>query len=1098
MKIRLPGIHVLLAGLLACIATATHAQVPGILNYQGRIAVGTTNFDGTGQFKFALVDAAGTATYWSNDGTSTAGSQPTSAVLLTVTKGLYSVLLGDTTLANMTAISASQLNNKADVRLRVWFNDGMNGFQLLTPDQRLGASGYAIVAGGVNLPAPGRINQGADFALNSDPSRSHIAVGSNAGGTGSGNENTAVGYQSMLSASSGGGNTAVGALSLQQTTTGASNTAIGDYALNNNISGNDNTGVGVSALEWSTGSNNIAVGAYAGTAFTAGSNNIDIGHLGLAGDSGIIRIGTSGTHAHTYLAGVIHGDGSGLSVPVSSLVGSIASVQIAPGAVDSPQLASYLTLGGVTTGTFSGNLTGNVTGNVTGSAASFTGSLAGDVTGTQSATSIPAAVVTGKALTGFSSTTGTITAADSILSAINKLNGNVGLKANLASPTFTGTVTAPTFSGNVTGNVSGSAGSFTGSLAGDVTGTQGATVVAAVGSSTAAAVSAGTVLANAATSNNTAGTIVRRGGLGEFSAGEVIADRLSLPSTASSNAGVITQGGNRLIHSYGFANFFAGKDAGNFTMTGGTNTAVGNSALTANITGYQNVTLGGSALASNTYGDQNTACGYNALPNNTEGDRNTALGCNSLLANTSGSDNTSVGFESMYYSLAGTNNTGLGYHALFSSSDSSFNTAIGSDALESNYKGDFNSALGFEALNQSTTASRNVAIGTQALFTQSFTNGSSGGITWDSNNVAVGYRALYSNQPTATSNGIQNTALGTSALYSNTTGFNNTAVGHQALFTNTVGNRNTATGVLSMGAATADDNTAVGYTALRFSTGGANTAVGSGALNSNTTADNCVAVGYLALYSNTSGQDNVGVGGQTLKFNQTGRNNTAVGRDTMQTNTVGNYNTVLGSNADVAANNLTNATAIGNGAVVPTSNTIQLGNSSITSLRCQVGLTIVSDRAKKENFLPVDGAEVLRKIRACEVTSWNYIGHDPKQFRHYGPMAQDFYAAFGQDGIGKIGTDTTINSGDMAGVMFIAIKQLANDSLDHEQQIKQRDETIAALKKQVAELEAREEARVANERVREERLSRLETLMAALPKPRAKTVAQTKDNPPRN
>ncbi len=117
------------------------AQVPQLLGYQGRVAVGAVNFDGMGQFKFALVNAAGTTTFWSNDGASTAGSAPAAAVALTVTKGLYSVLLGDIALANMTAIPASVWSN-ADVRLRVWFNDGTHGFQLLTPDQRLAPNGY--------------------------------------------------------------------------------------------------------------------------------------------------------------------------------------------------------------------------------------------------------------------------------------------------------------------------------------------------------------------------------------------------------------------------------------------------------------------------------------------------------------------------------------------------------------------------------------------------------------------------------------------------------------------------------------------------------------------------------------------------------------------------------------------------------------------------------------------------------------------------------------------------------------------------------------------------------------------------------------------
>lgn len=134
---------------LLLLAPTLLAQVPQLLNYQGRVTVGATNFDGTGSFKFALVDAAGTTSYWSNDGTSAAGSQPTAAVTLTVTKGLYSVQLGDTTLPNMTAIPATVFANP-DVRLRVWFDDGTaNGSQLLTPDQRLAAVGYAMVAGGL-------------------------------------------------------------------------------------------------------------------------------------------------------------------------------------------------------------------------------------------------------------------------------------------------------------------------------------------------------------------------------------------------------------------------------------------------------------------------------------------------------------------------------------------------------------------------------------------------------------------------------------------------------------------------------------------------------------------------------------------------------------------------------------------------------------------------------------------------------------------------------------------------------------------------------------------------------------------------------------
>jgi len=142
---------VLFAAVLTA-TTALTAQVPQIINYQGRVAVGdpAVNFDGSGAFKFALVNTDGTTSYWSNDGTG-GNTEPAAAVTLTVTKGLYSVLLGDSTLTNMTAIPHSVFAN-SDVRLRVWFDDGSTGSQLLTPDQQIAAVGYAMVAGGL---APG-------------------------------------------------------------------------------------------------------------------------------------------------------------------------------------------------------------------------------------------------------------------------------------------------------------------------------------------------------------------------------------------------------------------------------------------------------------------------------------------------------------------------------------------------------------------------------------------------------------------------------------------------------------------------------------------------------------------------------------------------------------------------------------------------------------------------------------------------------------------------------------------------------------------------------------------------------------------------------
>ena len=121
------------------------SAVPQLISFQGRVQVDGADFNGSGEFRFALVNEAGSTTYWSNDGTSNAGSHPTDAVSLTVTNGLYSVLLGNATLPNMTVVPASVFTND-DVFLRIWFDDGTNGSQLLGPDQRIAAVGYAMMA----------------------------------------------------------------------------------------------------------------------------------------------------------------------------------------------------------------------------------------------------------------------------------------------------------------------------------------------------------------------------------------------------------------------------------------------------------------------------------------------------------------------------------------------------------------------------------------------------------------------------------------------------------------------------------------------------------------------------------------------------------------------------------------------------------------------------------------------------------------------------------------------------------------------------------------------------------------------------------------
>jgi N-acetylneuraminic acid mutarotase len=132
-------ILILLFGVAICVQA-----VPPVLNYAGQVAVNGEAFDGNGLFKFALVNADGKSTYWSNDGTSVEGSEPQSSVAVPVNGGLYSILLGNTAQQGMGAIDPAVFAQHTDAKLRVWFSDGVNGFQQLSPDRPFASVPYAF------------------------------------------------------------------------------------------------------------------------------------------------------------------------------------------------------------------------------------------------------------------------------------------------------------------------------------------------------------------------------------------------------------------------------------------------------------------------------------------------------------------------------------------------------------------------------------------------------------------------------------------------------------------------------------------------------------------------------------------------------------------------------------------------------------------------------------------------------------------------------------------------------------------------------------------------------------------------------------------
>jgi hypothetical protein len=112
--------------------------------------------------------------------------------------------------------------------------------------------------------------------------------------------------------------------------------------------------------------------------------------------------------------------------------------------------------------------------------------------------------------------------------------------------------------------------------------------------------------------------------------------------------------------------------------------------------------------------------------------------------------------------------------------------------------------------------------------------------------------------------------------------------------------------------------------------------------NANNTATDVnaanTALGFSALKgsntpANNTGIYNTAIGSGSLINITSGSSNTVVGQNAGVTITIGSSNVLLGQNADLSTNNLSNAIAIGASSSVTASNTIQLGNASITDVK---------------------------------------------------------------------------------------------------------------------------------------------------------------------
>ena len=258
---------------------------------------------------------------------------------------------------------------------------------------------------------------------------------------------------------------------------------------------------------------------------------------------------------------------------------------------------------------------------------------------------------------GYLATTGGIAAGDPIVTAIEKLDGNLAT-AIIAISSGTLWVSAPPNIHFDTGNVSVGGGNyFINYGAGGIT------------SNTCFGTSLG---ANTSGSGNTA-------------IGQQV---LQANTTGSFNTGL-------------------GCQALNANIVGTDNTAIGFEALFINVNSY-NTAVGSGSLSSNTSGLGNSAFGYWSLTQNSSGTYNTAFGYTSLTNATTATNNSAFGSHSLESTSNGSNNAAFGYQALKDNNTGFSNTAFG-------YTAGYNAGVPLLSLSQCTFLGAGAKSSTNAI-----------------------------------------------------------------------------------------------------------------------------------------------------------------------------------------------------------------------------------------------------------------------------------------------------------------------------------------------------------------------------------------------
>jgi hypothetical protein len=888
------------------------------------------------------------------------------------------------------------------------------------------------VSGNLTLPllsdTTGIIYEGTNTLVHGDQNNNFYA-GQNAGSlSNAGSANTGIGPQSLQSNTNGTNNTAIGYVSLGNNTNGSYNTAVGERALNDNTSGNDNTGNGRHALENNTngkdntaigfealssltsGSNNIALGSQASSNFVAGeSSNIDLGNPGVSGDNKIIRLGSGQTN--TFIAGVINGNGSGLTNLSAAQLGSgIIPLAQLPAAVVTNNDAASVTL----SGTFSGNGAGLTNINVATlgglSSAAFwktNGNAGANPTngaflGTTDGNPLELDVDGTRGLRIEPDSRG-----DNVPTLIGGFSGNAVLQPNSGGDFIAGGGFAST--PNLI--YSNSSGVFIGAGSGNQVGPNVNDVVLAGGNGNA-------ILApDAAVGGGVNNSVAANAQFAVIGGGQNNTNT-ALAGTVGGGSFNLVRGTNSTV-SGGFANRAIGNSYGFSTVSGGSGNTSGSYATV--VGGYGNTAGGfgsfvggggfdGTLYIGNTAGGEASVVS-GGLGNDASGDYATVAG---------GLQNVASGPGSF---IGGGGTDGTNFYGNIASGPAS-TVGGGLDNTNTAYGGTVSGGEGNISSGQYSTVgggggSAVVLILGVGTAVESLGNQASGDFS------TVG-------------GGDENTASGD---YSTVGGGGGPAVVAGA---NLVDNGNTASGIEST-VGGGGENIASGDYSTVGGGGGPAVVIGTDVYDSGNAAGGTEStVGGGSGNIASGAYSTVGGGGNNRAI---GQSSTVPGGNENYAN--GDYSFAAGNNAMAAyqgcfvwadsQNNPFFSTASNQvsfrcaGGVLFTSGSGG-GNQTVAWTPGSASWSFSSDRNLKDRIVPVSAESVLEKVQALPLVEWSYKGYSQ---RHIGPMAQDFHALFPLND-----NDKMLDDADLHGVALAAIQGL-------NQKLNEKDAEIQKLKEKV-------------------------------------------------